>query len=100
MSGTGLAFGNIMTSGLQNLSIAQQADGNAILNTLQQFAGACGTSIVAAIVAQGQKSWSQSLTLGTIFGSQHALFFLLLLGLLELVVLWLAVTTRPQSTSA
>ena len=100
MSGTGLAFGNIMTSGLQNLRIAQQADGNAILNTLQQFAGACGTSIVAAIVAQGQKSWSQSLTLGTIFGSQHALFFLLLLGLLELVVLWLAVTARLQSTSA
>lgn len=35
MAGTGFAFGNIMTSGLQNLTVEQQADGNAILTTLQ-----------------------------------------------------------------
>ncbi len=40
MLGMGMSFGNIMTDGLKYLSNNDQADGNALFNTLQQFAGA------------------------------------------------------------
>lgn len=43
MLGIGLSFGNIMTNGLHRLSQEQQADGNAIFNTVQQFAAAIGS---------------------------------------------------------
>lgn len=49
--GMSISMPNIMTNGLQQLALKDQADGNALFNTLQQFAGAVGTSIVAAIVA-------------------------------------------------
>lgn len=51
MAGMGMCMGNVMTSALKSISSAQTTQGNAILNTLQQFAGAMGTSIAAMIVA-------------------------------------------------
>ncbi|MFR0771301.1 MAG: hypothetical protein ACLSH6_03855 [Limosilactobacillus pontis] len=47
-------MGTVMTSALASLPQDKQTQGNAILNTLQQFAGSMGTSIVAMIVAKGQ----------------------------------------------
>ncbi|RHW51281.1 MFS transporter [Bombilactobacillus bombi] len=87
MAGTGFAFGNIMTSGLQNLTMEQQADGNAILTTLQQFAGAMGTSVVAAIIAQSQKQAHVSNAVATANGSHNAFIVLLILAILELLIL-------------
>jgi MFS family permease len=87
MAGVGLTFGNIMTNGLSQLAGRQHADGNAILTTLQQFAGATGTSIVAAIIAQSQTNTTLTTASATAQGSQHALIFLLVLLVLEFIAL-------------
>ncbi|MCX8688221.1 MFS transporter [Bifidobacterium sp. B4142] len=94
MLGIGLSFGNIMTNGLHRLSSEQQADGNAIFNTVQQFAAAIGSSLAATIVAAGQAAVADR-RLGTINGSQHALILLLIVGTLE-VLLILAAPRRSQ----
>ena len=86
MFGVGLAFGNILTTTLAQLPKQQQADGNAIMNTLQQFTAALGTAIASAIVAGGQAGRSQ--VVGTMLGSQWALWFLLGLA----VIAWLQLT--------
>lgn len=86
MFGIGLGFGNIMTSGLAELSSQQQSDGNAVLNTLQQFAGATGTSIVSAIVAASQSGHGTQAHL-TAVGTQHALLVLTIVMVVSLVSL-------------
>ena len=96
MLGIGLSFGNIMTNGLHRLSQEQQADGNAIFNTVQQFAAAIGSSLGAAIVAAGQAAVTDR-RLGTINGSQHALILLLIIVALE-VLLVLAALRRSQKS--
>lgn len=88
MGGVGIAYGNIMTSALQQLNNQQQADGNAWLNTLQQLAGAVGTSLVAAIVAQSQLQQNLSLAQKTIQGTQHAFILLLILAIVVFIILW------------
>ncbi|MFC6169851.1 DHA2 family efflux MFS transporter permease subunit [Loigolactobacillus jiayinensis] len=87
MAGVGLAYGNIMTNGLKLLPAAQHADGNAIFNTIQQFAGAVGTAVVAAIIGQSQNNTAIKTTVATAIGSQHAFYFLLTLLVIELLVL-------------
>lgn len=87
MMGIGLSFGNVMTSGLKKLAYEQQADGNAMLTTLQQFAGAMGTSVVSAIIGQSQKTLGKDISISTAVGSQHAFILLLVLGVLEFFIL-------------
>ncbi len=96
MLGIGLSLGNIMTNGLHRLSQEQQADGNAIFNTVQQFAAAIGSSLGATIVAAGQAAVADR-RLGTINGSQHALILLLIIVALE-VLLVLAALRRSQKS--
>lgn len=90
MFGMGLAVGNIMTNGLKCLSDQNQADGNAILTTLQQFAGATGTSIVAAIIAQSQTNTHLTIATSTAIGTQHAFIVLVILGLINLIIMFKA----------
>lgn len=52
--GQGVYFGNTMTNGLAHLAPEVSADGNALINTLQQLAGAVGTTFVSTIVASAQ----------------------------------------------
>lgn len=80
MVGMGLSYGNMMTLGLQPLEQAARTDGNAIFNTLQQFAAAVGTSLVAAIVAAAQQQ--APLVAGTRSGAMVSL--VVLTGLLIL----------------
>ena len=47
-----------MTDTLAVIDESETTQGNAILNTAQQFAGAVGTSITSAIVASSQKGTS------------------------------------------
>lgn len=98
MFGMGLSFGNIMTNGLKYLSGPDQADGNAIFNTLQQFAGATGTSIVSAIIAQSQSNTHLSLEVSTAIGTQHAFIVLVILGLLNLFILFKAIPSNTQKS--
>lgn len=88
MTGMGLCASNIMTSAIDQLDKSLKTDGNALLNTLQQLAGAIGTSLSALIINAGagsQTKFSQTLT--TAYGMQHV--FILFCGLLviELLVL-------------
>lgn len=88
MVGFGLTMGNTMTSGLNQLSNVQHADGNATFNTLQQFAGAIGTAIVSSVIALVQAQSTGSLSRRTALGSVAAwglLLICILLGLGALI---------------
>ncbi|WP_155285821.1 DHA2 family efflux MFS transporter permease subunit [Lacticaseibacillus zhaodongensis] len=85
MLGIGLAFGNILTDALGQLSALQQADGNAIMNTIQQFAAALGTAVSSALVASGQNGRSQ--IDGTALGSRWALWLLLGFSIIAWLIL-------------
>ncbi len=52
--GQSLMVGNSMTTSLSFLPVDTKADGNAVINTLQQLAGAVGTSVSSAIVNAAQ----------------------------------------------
>lgn len=97
MLGMGMSFGNIMTDGLKYLSNNDQADGNALFNTLQQFAGATGTSVVSAIIAQSQNNSHLSTATSTAIGTQHAFIVLVILGLINFFILFIFVPKINQS---
>lgn len=69
--GQGVYFGNTMTNGLAHLSPELAADGNAVTNTLQQLAGAVGTTFVSTIVATAQAGASDLAT-ATAIGTASA----------------------------
>ena len=96
MLGMGMSMGCVMTSALKLVGRDNQTQGNAILNTIQQFAGSMGTSLVAMIVAQSQAKGG-TLKQTTAIGTQHA--FVLLLVLAAILVL-VAILSVPRKTQA
>lgn len=96
MCGMGMCSGNIMADGLSLLPDKNQADGNAILNTLQQFAGATGTSIVSAIIALSQSNHALSTEVSTAIGTQHAFIILLIIGIINFFILYKAIPSNTQ----
>lgn len=82
--GQGFSVGTSMTNGLSYLAAKQKPDGNAIINTLQQLAGAIGTSVVSTIVAAAQSKTTETLASATETGSRHAFFLLAIFSLLML----------------
>ena len=78
MTGLGLSYSNLMTCSLNTLPSNQISDGNAFVNTLQQFIGAVATALVAAIFSFSQKK--DGFIPGTASGALIVLliFFLLL----------------------
>jgi DHA2 family lincomycin resistance protein-like MFS transporter len=78
----GFTVGNIMTNGLKSLPQGLNADGNAVFSTLQQLAGAMGTSVVSTIVAGAQLGATGDLVAGTRIGTQNAFIMLLVLTIL------------------
>ena len=86
--GVGFSFGNLMTNGLRQLEDTQQANGNAIIMTFQQFAGASGTSIIASIISQSQSNETISIAQSTITGARMGFLFLILLFSVELFLLF------------
>ncbi|MEI3163105.1 MAG: MFS transporter [Lachnospirales bacterium] len=91
MTGLGVAFGNVMTNGQKQLSLDQRADANAIFNTLQQFAGAVGTTLASLIVAMSQANHKIDFARATAQGSRNGfgsyLFWLFSNSLSYLVLL-------------
>jgi len=77
----------MMTSGLKQLPAELKADGNALLNALQQFAGAVGTALVSAIIAASQAGNGTSMAVKTAAGSQTALAVLIVTSAVALVVM-------------
>ena len=81
--GCGIAFGNTMTVGMMRLPVEKKSYGNTSFNTLMQFAGAVGTSIVAAFVAFAQTSSSSiSYEAKTASGSTNGFIFLFILAVI------------------
>ncbi len=100
--GQGCSVGNTMTNGLRQLSPALNADGNAVINTLQQLAGAIGTSVVTTIVAASQASLPGDTALATQQGSQEAFRLLAVITVLILICscsVFLLIRSRQQNFS-
>ena len=87
MTGLGVAFGNVMTNGQKQLPLDQRADANAIFNTLQQFAGAVGTTLASLIVALSQTNHKIDFAQATAQGSRNGFRVLLVLAVFQLIVL-------------
>lgn len=75
-----------MTSALNTLPFDERTQGNAIMNTLQQFAGAMGTSLSTTVVAQSQNHLRIGTANATAIGTQYAFVMLLIFGL----IVWLS----------
>ncbi|WP_367295561.1 MFS transporter [Levilactobacillus yonginensis] len=98
MVGIGLAFGNIMTAGLKRLDRNLKADGNALMNAMQQFAGAMGTAIVSAIIGASQAGSVGSTLVKTAAGSQWALLVLLVASVGTLVCMIIGLKLSKVTT--
>ena len=96
MAGTGIAFGNIMTNGQKQVSLEERADANAIFNTLQQFAGAVGTTIASLIVALSQTNTKISFSAATAQGTQNAFIILVVLSVVLLGILLRVVDGKKE----
>jgi len=96
MMGMGLVMGNTMTNGLNQLPKDKNADGNGLFNTVQQFAGAVGTSIVSTIVTISQTAATpKSYAMRTAIGSQNS--FIALLIFLVIATFLLGHATKVNS---
>lgn len=69
--GQSLMVGNMLTTSLGFLPAATKADGNAVINTLQQLSGAIGTAVLTAIVNASQLG-ATDLAQATIAGPRSA----------------------------
>jgi nitrate/nitrite transporter NarK len=73
--GFSIAFSNIMTDGLNEIPPQLKADGNALFSTLQQLAGAAGTSVMSVLVSVAQaghgKVGSAEYAQATVDGSRY-----------------------------
>lgn len=79
MAGMGMILGDVMTYALSKIDKESTTQGNAILSTVQQFAGAVGTSITSAIVAFSQTAMGSKGAMPTAIGTQYAYIFLLIM---------------------
>ena len=73
--GQGLMVGNSMTTSLSFLPVETKSDGNAVITTLQQLAGAIGTSVASAIVNAAQVG-ATDMAAATMTGSRSAYLLL------------------------
>lgn len=85
--GQSFTTGNIMTNGLKQLPEKLNSDGNAVFNTMQQLAGAIGTSVVSTIVATAQTESPNNLSMGTMLGSRNAFILLFFLAFIAFCLL-------------
>lgn len=82
MVGIGFSYANLMTITLSSLAPSENADGNSVLNTLQQFVGASATAIVAQIFASAT---DRHIGDGVVNGSQSGLIFLTVLMIISIL---------------
>lgn len=86
--GQGFCVGNTMTYGLAQLPPDIKADGNALLNSFQQLAGAIGTAVAATLVATAQNRPGAVIAQATALGSWHTFLLLLVLSLISFYCTW------------
>lgn len=91
--GYGMCFSSLMTSGLTALDKSENAQGNAIFNTLQQFSGAIGTALAGTMIALNQNNSNLSNAQATAMGSWQTFIILLCLIVINL---FLAIKFVPK----
>ncbi len=97
--GQGLGCSTILTFGLSQLPKDLSADGNALVNSLQQLAGAMGTAVASTIVASAQLAApADRFAEATAQGSQHA--FILFAAMLLVAFLLCVLMTRGKQEVA
>ena len=94
--GQGLCVGNTMTYGLSRLSDDLSADGNALINSMQQLAGAAGTAVAASLVAASQSVGMVDLSKATAVGSQHVFFTLTSILIFAFICTYFMFKSSPQ----
>lgn len=87
MGAMGMTMGNTMADTLSVINKQSQPQGNAILNTVQQFAGAVGTSITSAIVAFSQQASHSKAALPTAIGTRNAYWVLVVAAALLVLIM-------------
>lgn len=95
--GQALQIGNNFTVALKYLPENLKADGNAVINTMQQLFGALGTSIISGIVAASQLGASD-IAASTLAGAQNALFVLVCVACIPLVTMGIVLFALPKIT--
>ncbi len=80
--GQGLCVGNTMTYCLSQLPPGLSADGNALINSLQQLSGAAGTAVATTIVSSRQSADPLNFAAATGTGTVRTLWVLLVILIL------------------
>ena len=95
MIGISMIMMPAQTNGINQLPLQYYPDGTAIMNTLQQVAGAIGTALAVSIMTSGTKSYMKTVTdpadpqnIGAAFthGVQNAFIFGMVMAIIGLVV--------------
>lgn len=93
--GQSLMVGNSMTVSLATLPERTKADGNAVINTLQQLAGAIGTSVVTAVVNAAQVGVAaDGMAAATMLGTRNAYLLLAAVAVVPLTGMALVLRQR------
>jgi MFS transporter, DHA2 family, lincomycin resistance protein len=95
--GQGLGCGNALTFALSQLPKDLSADGNALVNSFQQLAGAMGTAVVSTIVASQQRvADASNFADATAAGSQNAFITLSVMMFVALAICCVVTKKRAQ----
>lgn len=95
MIGISMIMMPAQTNGINQLPLEYYPHGTAIMNTLQQVAGAIGTALAVSIMTSGSKSYMQTVTnpadplnIGAAFthGVQNAFIFGMVMAIIGLVI--------------
>ena len=84
MVGVGSTVGNTMTNGLNQLPEDMQSDGNALITTLQQLAGALGSSVASSILSAAQTAAGGDMVAGSIAGAHQVFVVVFVVGVVIL----------------
>ena len=95
--GQGLGCASALTFCLAQLPANLSADGNAIVNSFQQLAGAMGTAVASGIVAASQKAFAhEQFAQATASGSRNAFIVLLIMFLIAFALCCLMTVNRKR----
>ncbi len=93
--GQSLMVGNSMTNSLSFLPAETKADGNAVINTLQQLAGAVGTSVSSAVVNAAQVGVAaDGMAAATMSGTRAAYLLLAVVAIVPFVAMFWVTAER------
>lgn len=95
MTGLGFSYSNLMTCSLSALPVSQISDGNAFVNTFQQFIGAAATALAAAVLSFAQKK--NGFITGTASGTWVVLLIFFFLLAVSAIVAFLSLSKKNNS---